>query len=169
MSEAQRYRSGPQQVASGLIKAGIKAQVGDLMFLSSDEYLYPASTIAVDGSGSGSGGGFSGGSALTDFKGAFAGTLIEGATTGNEATDSNCLYGYDATYEYPLNEAADATYPSGTPILPVEIDDVVADQVVAIGSARTNAIGLASREIREGDLTVQFRTVSSIMGAKLVT
>lgn len=167
MSEAQRYRSGPQQVASGVIKAGIKAEIGDLMFLSEDEYLYPASTIAVDGSGSGSGGGFSGGAAVNDFKGAFAGTLIEGATSGNETTDSACLYGYDATYEYDLVEAADATYPAGTPLVSVEVNDFLADQTVAITDARTDAIALASRVIHEGDTTVEMRTVSSIMGTPL--
>ncbi len=169
MSQNQRYRSGPQQVATGKIKAGVKAEIGDLMFRSSDEYLYPASTIVVDSSGSGSGGGFTGGAAKTDFKSAFAGTLIEGATSGNEEEDSKCMIGYDADYEYPLDEAADSFYPPG---YSVEVHSTgspgaLASQVVKLVATRTTAIALISRGLNPGDTTVTIRTVSSIMGNPL--
>lgn len=162
-NESQRYREGPQSVARGKIKAGVKAGVGDLMFKSSDEYLYPASTIAVDGSGSGSGGGFTGGNALTDFKGAFIGTLIEGATTGLETVDSDCLVGYGAVYEYDLNAASDANYAPGHPIEAYATGGKLANQTVQLVSARTNAFATLAKELRTGDLTAFIQTQSSVM------
>lgn len=163
MSQNQRYRSGPQKVASGTIKAGTKAENGDLCALESDDYVYPASHTTVTSSGSGPGNT----DALTEFKALFIGVLIEGATGGNESVDTPCLVGYGAVYEYPLDQAADADYPPGTPLSAVvnttPSPDVLYNQQLQIQSSRTKCFAVAARRIREGDLTVEAVMVSSIM------
>lgn len=166
-ANSQRYRSGPQAVVTGKIKAGVEAGVGDLVELGSDDYVYPAASIAVNGSGSGSGGGFTGGDAQSDFKSTFLGVLIEGATSGDEEEDSDCVVATDGTYEYPLDEAADADYPPGTPLETVVSGGTLLSQQLQLASTRTDAIALLARQLPEGAETAEVRIFSSIMGNEL--
>lgn len=163
MNQSQRYRSGPQQIARGKIKAGVKAEIGDLCELETDEYVYPAVHVTVTSSGSGPGGG----DALTEFKTKFIGSLIEGATSGLETVDTDCLVGYSAVWEYPLAVPADANYPPGTPLKAVvnttPATHVLFNQQLAIDSTRTKCFAVAAQEILQGDTTVQARLVSSTM------
>lgn len=168
MSNAQRYRSGNEERVTGLIKAGVKGEIGDLVFLSpTTEYVYPASSIAVDGSGSGSGGGFTGGDAQNDFKIAFLGVLIEGATSGTETVDSPCVVATDGVFEYPLNTALDDAYPPGTPFEAVVSGGFLLDQQIKLSASNTDAFCLLARQGKSGDLNVEVRLFSSVMGNNL--
>lgn len=169
MANVQRFRSGHQELVSGKVKAGVRAEIGDLMFQSpDDEYVYPFGSIAVDGSGSGSGGGFTGGDAQADAKGAFLGVLTEGATSGDEAADTDCLVASDGVYEFPVPaDDIDDDYPAGTPVEATVVSGFLADQMVQLASSRTDAFALLARFAPEGSTTVQIRLFSSVMGNEL--
>lgn len=155
----QRYRSDPEKIVSGKIKAGKKVEIGDLCMLDPTEYVLPSQLFSVNGSGSGP----AGGEAHTEFKNGFLGCLIEGATGGHETVDTPCLIGYDAVFEYPLDVAADADYPPGTLLEAVTGTGFLVQQEVKISSTAAKSFAKAAREIKQGDLTVQARLISSIM------
>lgn len=164
MSNKQRYRTGDNQVLSGKIKAGVKAEIGDLMYQSPlDKYLYPANKILADGTGIG----FVAGTALANFKGAFAGTLMEGATSGTETVDKDCLCGYGAVYEYPLSVTLVADSPAGTGLTAFVDGATLANQKLAVNAALTNAVGTLARFTPAGATTVHVFMHSSVMDTPL--
>lgn len=165
---AQSIRSGPLSVVSGRIQAGVKAAVGDLCMLIGN-YVMPAHTMIVTGSGSGSGSDApSGGSALTDFKVAFLGILYEGATSGLETSDSPCLVATDCVAEIPVATGSiDDVYPPGMPVSAVINGTTLFDQQIQLTSGRTAAIALTARETGTLDSTLVVRIFSSIMGEPL--
>lgn len=152
MANIQRYRTGQQMYLDGLIDAGVKAQIGDLMMTNGD-YLQPLSEVAA--------------ASVATVDASFAGCLVEGATSGNETEDSKCLVGYNAEYEYDLDTEAADDYPSGTPVKPVVSGSVVSATSVAIAADRTDAIGTLARYCRTGDTKVIVRLISAAMQNKL--
>lgn len=170
MSENQRYRRGAVRTVVGRIKAGVKVEVGDLLFLGTDEYAYPAASITVNSSGSGSGGGFTGGAALNDLKTRFLGVLIEGATGGAETVDTNCVVGTSGVYEYPVPSGnIDATYGIGHPIKGVSSGSpgALLSQQVQIAANRTDAFAVLASTALQGATTVQIEIFSSMIGNPL--
>lgn len=160
MSNNQRFRSGPEQVVSGRIQAGVKAEIGDMVALVSD-YVVPANTfdssLGVP-------------AALAAFKAAFLGVLIEGATSGGETTDTACLVATDGDFEYPVDPATvTADMPPGT-YLTVGNDptpDLLINQELQVVADATNAVCQASRQLPEASNIVTVRIFSSIMGNPL--
>lgn len=153
MSQNQRFREGQQNVAKGLIQAGVKAQIGDLVMLLGG-YVVPASLLAA-------------GSSYPEFKTVFFGVLIEGATAGTETHNTQCLVGTSGVYEYPVPTALSQGYAPGSPFEPVEESTIIADQKLQYVAARTNAIALLAKQAYAGDLTVFVQIFSSVMGPPL--
>ena|SRR5437764_1260504 len=151
MANKQRYRRGPQKVAKGRIDAGVKIQVGDLVGVDlATDYVVPASAyINAD---------------IAVFRAIFAGVLIEGATSGSETRDTECLIGYDAVYEFDLNTPAAAHYGAGTPLILSTGSTNLDNQILEIGAAAT-AVAKAAEDIAQGALSafvnIQSQTFTS--------
>ncbi len=146
MSSKQRYRSGPQSVVTGKIQASVTAEIGDLVGLSGN-YVVPASTYSDSQTGA--------------FEAVFLGVLIEGATNGDETTDTDCVVATSGDYEFDIAPLA-ATTPVGTPVAPADAGSTLADQEVAPTTA-AEAIGKTSRHALQGETTVTVSIRSVVM------
>lgn len=152
MANKQRYRRGPQKLVKGLIDAGVKAQVGDLVALVSN-YVTPAS--------------LSGLTTVAGFKAAFLGVLVEGATSGEETSDTPCLVATEGVFEFDLASALGAALHVGKTIGPVAVSSVVQDQTVAGVADRDSAIALLAEEAPVGATTLLIEIFSELMGNPL--
>lgn len=152
MANVQRYRRGEQKIYKGMIDAGVKAEIGDLVALVGN-YVVPAavSTLITVGT----------------FKAGFLGVLIEGATSGTETADTPCLVGVTGIYEFDLAAALGAGLLPGKTIGPVVVADIVQDQVVAGVADRTTAIGLLASQAVAGDTTLLVDIFSTLGGQTL--
>src|SRR5262245_5363936 len=148
MADYQRYRSGPVSEVKSRIKAGVQADVGDLVTMVTagklDTFTSAAVTAAV-------------------FRTTFAGVLTQGHTAGSETTDTPALVYTYGEFEFDLSAAAGAA---------VEIGGLVAafaDQVVStggvLGAAGTGtAIGRLARRVEVGDTRALVRIESVLFG-----
>lgn len=147
MSNVQRYRSGSQDVVTGIIEAGSLAEIGDLVALVSG-YVVPASEFTD--------------SQTTNFHDVFLGVLIEGATIGTETYNTNCVVAVTGEYEFDCAALAQA-YAPGQAFGAADGGATLADQTVAPTLATTEAVGKLSRQARVGDTTVTLRIRSVVM------
>ncbi len=153
MASVQRYRRGEQKIYKGMIDAGVKVEIGDLVGLVSNYVVNPEA---------------SGLTTIAAFKAVFLGVLIEGATAGTETTDTPCLVGVTGVYEFPVAAALGAALYPGKAIAPVAVTSVVQDQLVAAAADRDTAIGLLASQAAAGDLTLLVDIVSAIAGMPLL-
>ena len=153
MANVQRYRRGEQKIYKGMIDAGVKVEIGDLVALVSNYVVN-----AVN----------SGTTTVAGFKAVFLGVLIEGATAGTETVDTPCLVGVTGVYEFDLASALGAALYPGKTIGPVAVSSVIQDQVVAGVADRDTAIGLLATQAAAGDLTLLVDIVSAIAGMPLL-
>src|SRR5262245_23336566 len=111
MADVQRFRSGPVSEVRSRVKAGVQADIGDLVALISgkvETFTSAATTSAL-------------------FRTNFLGLLVQGATRGTETTDTPCLVYTACEAEFPLSATAAAAVELGGLV------KVTADQVVATG------------------------------------
>lgn len=150
MSDVQRYRSGPVSEVKGFVKAGVQADVGDLVALNAG-LVETFTSLAVS---------------ATLFRAKFLGLLVQGATRGTEVGNTPCLVYPFCEAEMPLSAPAAAALPLGNFVA------AAADQqvTVAAGTAVADAIGRLARAIAVGDTTCLVRIESVIYGgAQTVT
>lgn len=152
MSDVQRYRSGPVSEVKGFVKAGVLAEVGDLVALN-------AGLVETFTSLAGS---------ATAFRAKFLGVLVQGATRGTETQNSPCLVYTFCEAEFPLSVS-----PAVAAVVLGAYVAASADQIVtcgAGGAAVVDAIGRLARAIAVGDTTCLVRIESVIYGgAQTVT
>src|SRR5262245_28971457 len=134
--QAQRYRTGPISEVKSRVKAGVVAEIGDLVALISG--LVETFTSAATTS--------------TLFRTNFLGVLAQGATRGTETTSTSCLVYTEGEFEFPLSATAGAAVDLGGLVA------ATADQTVAtggiLGAAGTGtAIGRLARRVEVGDTT----------------
>lgn len=148
MSDVQRYRSGPISEVKGLVKAGVLAEVGDLVALNAglvETYTSFAGTP-------------------TTFRAKFLGVLVQGATRGTETANSPCLVYTFGEFELPLSVAAVAAVALGGNVA------AAADQSVTTGAAIADTIGRLAKAVAVGDTSCLVRIESVIYGgAQTVT
>lgn len=151
MANKQRYRHGPQKVVTGVIQAGKVAEIGDLMlrdWTGNGEYVMSAGSQTA--------------TSATDededhLHDEFLGVLIEGATTGDETTDTPCVIGYGAVYEFDLNDTANTQYAPGTRVIPVDAGSFMSPNQVALSEGADDfglTIGRTAAQLIDGDTKV---------------
>lgn len=164
MANKQRFRRGHARTAVGKIKAGTKAEIGNLMYQSPlDNYWYPFSSILANGTGPG----FAAGTALANAKSAFVGTLQEGATGGTETKDTDAVCYHGAVFEYDLSVAAAADRPPGYGVTAFVDGATLSNSKLALAAALTDAIGTVERYVKQGHTTVWCQLQSSVMETPL--
>src|SRR5262245_55970566 len=142
MSNVQRYRRGPVSEVPSVVKAGVQADVGDLVALNAgkvETFTSMATTAAL-------------------FQDKFLGVLQQGYTAGTEAADSPCLVYTSGDFEYDLSAAAGAA---------VDLGGLVAaasDQTVSTGAVIADAIGRLARRVEVGDSRCLVRVESNVFG-----
>jgi hypothetical protein len=147
MADNQRYRSGPISEVKSVVKAGVLAEVGDLVCLTGTGSKVVETIV-------------SSGLTATTFRAAFLGVLVQGATRGTETANSPCLVYTTGEFEYPLSVAAAAALPIGNLV------EIVSDQVVtaAAGTTIANGIGRLAKPIAVGDTTCLVKIESVVFG-----
>ena len=148
MPSVQRYRSGRIAEVKTLVRAGVTASVGDLVCVATaghvDNYSSSGLTPAT-------------------FRTAFLGVLAQGATKGNETTDSPALVYTFCEAEFPLNVAAAAALDPGG--LVAAAGDQTVSTGAVLGAAGTGtAIGRLARPVLVGDTTALVRIESVLFG-----
>jgi hypothetical protein len=147
MSDQQRYRSGNIAEVKSKVKAGVLAEVGDLVALISgkvETFTSAAVSSAV-------------------FRTSFLGVLVQGATRGTETTDTTCLVYTEGEFAFPLSAPAGAAVDIGGLV------KATADQVVATGgvlgvAGTGDAIGRLARRVEVGDTEALVKIQSVIFG-----
>jgi|SRR5262245_5206060 len=142
MSNVQRYRRGPISESPSVVKAGVQADVGDLVALNAgkvETFTSMATTVAL-------------------FADKFLGVLQQGYTVGTETTDSPCLVYTEGDFEYDLSAPAGAAVDLGGLV------SAASDQTVATGAAIADACGRLARRVEAGDTKCLVRIQSVIFG-----
>jgi hypothetical protein len=142
MANVQRYRTGRISEVRGKVKAGVQADIGDLVALNANKvetFTSLATTVAL-------------------FADKFLGVLVEGATSGTETTDTPCLVYTEGEFEMPLSATAAAVVDVGGLV------SAQADQSVATGAAIADACGRLAKQVQIGDTTCVVKIQSVIFG-----
>src|SRR5262245_9011776 len=147
MVDVQRYRSGPYSEVKSKVRAGVDAEVGDLVALNASGQLETFT---------------SGSYTSATFRTLFLGVLTQGGTRGTATADTTALVYTSGEFEYPLSAPAGAAVQIGGLV------KATASQVVAtggvLGAAGTgDAIGRLARAVAVGDTTCLVAIASSIM------
>src|SRR5262245_34519635 len=93
MADNQRYRSGPISEVKTRVKAGVDAEVGDMVALNASGQLETFT---------------SGSYTSATFRTLFLGVLVQGGTRGTETTDTTALVYSAGEFEFPLSAPAGA-------------------------------------------------------------
>jgi hypothetical protein len=152
MAGYQRQVSGPAREVRVIIKALAKVSVGDFVFRGAAGNAPYAQTFTQRAPG-----------ADPATHDAFIGVLRSGATDGIQTGDRSASAAGEGEFRYPLNTAAVAALPVGTPVKPV------GDQVVATmaQTAFAAATGFTSVPIAVGDTMCTFKLRSSAMEGRI--
>jgi hypothetical protein len=143
--DIQRYRQGPVSEVKSRVKAGVLAEIGDLVALIAGKVETFTSAALTS----------------ANFRTSFLGVLVQGATRGTETADTPCLVYTTGEFEFPLSAPAGAA---------VEIGGLVkatADQIIATGGVQGaagtgDAIGRLVRRVEIGDTTCVVEVMSVI-------
>jgi hypothetical protein len=148
----QRQVSGPAREVRVIIKAATKVSIGDFVFRGAAADAKYAVTLTQRAPG-----------ADPATHDAFIGILRSGATDAKQAGDTSGSAASEGEFRYPLNTAAAAALPVGTPIKPV------GDQTVATmaQTAFAAAVGFTSWPIAVGDTLCTFKLRSSAMEGRI--
>jgi hypothetical protein len=142
VASTQRYRTGPIHEFKSVVKAGVLAEIGDLVALNAgkiDTYTSLATTAAL-------------------FADKFAGVLQQGATLGTETTDTPCLVYAEGEFEFDL------TAPAGAAVDIGGLVSAQSDQTIATGAVIADACGRLARRVEVGDTKALIRVQSVIFG-----
>lgn len=148
MANVQRYRSGPQRVVTGLIDAGDTASIGDLVGLAAG-YVFSAAEYSD--------------SQTAAFHDLFLGVLIEGATNGDETSDTQCVVAISGDFEFDCAALPANKITVGQAFGPADGGSTLDPQTVAPTLATTEAIGKLARQALAGDTTVVVSIRSVVM------
>jgi len=148
VADFQRYRSGPASEVPSKIKAGVQADVGDLVAMVTAGKLDTFTSAALT---------------AANFRTSFAGVLVQGHTTGNESVDTNCLIYTYGEFEFPLSAAAGAAVEIGG-LVAAQADQVVTTGAVLGAAGTGTAIGRLARRVEVGDVTAIVRIESVLFG-----
>lgn len=146
MANVQRWRRGQSAPVKGKILAGNVAEIGDLMG-TSGQYFAPANDSTDSQTGT--------------FRDVFVGVLIEGATTGNETTDTECLVETVGEFEYPCVPLP-GDKPVGTHMGPSDGGANLSNQELAVTTS-SESIGLLAQPGKSGDTTCLVRIKSTVL------
>ncbi len=146
MSNVQRKRTGQSAPVKAKIQASNVVEIGDLVAISG-AYVAPA----VD---------FSDASTVS-FHDSFLGVLIEGATTGNETSDTDCLVETVGEFEYPCVPLP-GDQVVGTHMGPSDGGAQLSNQELA-KTTSTESVGQLSQPGKSGDTTCIIRIKSVVM------
>lgn len=129
------------------MKAGVLAEVGDLVYLDAAGLVGTYTSLA---------------GTPTTFRALFLGVLVQGATRGTETVDTPCLVYTFGEFAFPLSVSpAVAAVPLGKYVA------AAADQLVtcgAGGAAVVDSIGRLARAIAVGDTECLVRVESVVYG-----
>src|SRR5262245_33911547 len=145
--DVQRYRSGPISEVRSRVKAGVDAEVGDLVALNASGQLETFTSGAYTSA---------------TFRTPFLGVLVQGGTRGTETADTPALVYTAGEFAFPLSAPAGAAVQIGGLV------KATASQVVAtggvLGAAGTgDAIGRLARAVAVGDTECLVEIQSSVM------
>jgi hypothetical protein len=140
VANVQRYRTGTISEVRGKVKAGVLAEIGDLVALNANKvetFTSLATTVAL-------------------FADKFLGVLVQGATVGTETTDTDCLVYTSGEFEFPLSATAAAVVDVGGLV------SAQADQSVATGALIADACGRLCKAVAVGDTTCMVKIQSVV-------